>query len=105
MEDDKHDTLPSFHLFHSPVTPPPPLSTYLTQLGRIFHFSFDLVLVSTILAGVKRSTGLTVKTGDFENKDTRSYIERYLDVGEWVFDTSVAFMSTSSYFERRPPRF
>lgn len=77
----------------------------LTQLGRIFHFSFDLVLVSTILAGVKRSTGLTIKTNDFENKDTRSYIERYLDVGEWVFDTSVAFMSTSSYFERRPPRF
>ncbi|KAG5362891.1 hypothetical protein CJU89_2029 [Yarrowia sp. B02] len=51
-------------------------------LGRLFHFSFDLVLVSTVLAGIKRSTGLTIKTGDFENKDTRSYIERYLDVGD-----------------------
>lgn len=29
------------------------------QLGRVFHYTFDAILVSAFLAGVKRSTGLT----------------------------------------------
>jgi len=28
-------------------------------LGRLFHYTFDAVLLSAFLAGVKRSTGLT----------------------------------------------
>jgi hypothetical protein len=28
-------------------------------LGRLAHFTFDAVLLSAFLAGVKRSTGLT----------------------------------------------
>jgi len=70
-------------------------------LGRIAHYGFDLVLVSTVLAGIKRSTGLSVKADKIESKDLRSVVTKYLDVGEWVMDTSVAFMSTSQYFERR----
>jgi hypothetical protein len=41
-----------------------------------------------------------IKTSDIESKDTKGFVERYLDVGEWVFDTSVAFMGSSPYFER-----
>lgn len=26
-------------------------------LGRLFHYTFDIVLLSTVLAGVKRHTG------------------------------------------------
>jgi len=69
--------------------------------GRIVHVSFDLVLVSAVFAGVKRSTGLTLKTNNIESKDAKGFVERYLDVGEWVFDTSIAFMGNSSYFERK----
>ncbi|VVT56414.1 uncharacterized protein SAPINGB_P005046 [Magnusiomyces paraingens] len=70
-------------------------------IGKIVHLSVDLVLVSAVMAGVKRSTGLTLKTGEVENKDAKNLLEKYLDVGEWVFDTSVSFMSTSGYFERK----
>lgn len=30
------------------------------QLGRLAHYTFDAVLISAFLAGVKRSTGLTL---------------------------------------------
>jgi hypothetical protein len=61
----------------------------------------DLVLISAVMAGVKRSTGLTLKTNNIESKDAKSLVERYLDVGEWVFDASVAFMGNSAYCERK----
>ncbi|KAK9454880.1 hypothetical protein V1511DRAFT_501235 [Dipodascopsis uninucleata] len=71
------------------------------MIGKIFHISFDLVLVSALLAGVKRSTGLEFKTETIESSDFRTAVTRYLDVGEWVLDTGVAFMSSSPYFTRR----
>lgn len=36
-----------------------------------------------------------------ENKDVQSWIEKYLGVGEWVMDQSVAIAGSSSYFERK----
>jgi hypothetical protein len=27
--------------------------------GRLFHYAFDLMLISTLLAGIERNTGLT----------------------------------------------
>ncbi|TGZ84235.1 DUF1748-domain-containing protein [Ascodesmis nigricans] len=70
-------------------------------LGRLAHFGFDAILFSAFLAGVKRSTGLQVKTDQIESKDIRSAVVKYLDVGEWVMDQSIAFMGTSAYFERK----
>ncbi|KAL2755664.1 hypothetical protein ACRALDRAFT_2027365 [Sodiomyces alcalophilus JCM 7366] len=100
-----------------------------SKLGRLTHYAFDAVLsmfdsasfpqippvcrpltlraparlVSTVLAGMKRSTGLTFKTerAAGENKDVSSWIERYLGVGEWVMDQSVAIAGASGWFERR----
>ncbi|KAK9451623.1 uncharacterized protein V1518DRAFT_409057 [Limtongia smithiae] len=71
------------------------------SIGRIIHYSVDLVLVSAVLAGVKRSTGLAFKTDSIESTDVRSAVTKYLDVGEWVLDTSVAFMNSSPYFIRK----
>ncbi|KAF2102498.1 DUF1748-domain-containing protein, partial [Rhizodiscina lignyota] len=72
------------------------------QLGRIAHIAFDAVLVSAFLAGVKRSTGLTLRSdGLSESTELRKWIDNYLWVGEVVMDRSVALMSTSSYFERK----
>jgi len=35
------------------------------------------------------------------NKDVQSWVDRYLGVGEWVMDQSVAVMGASGYFERK----
>jgi hypothetical protein len=74
------------------------------KVGRLAHYAFDAVLISTILAGMKRSTGLTLRaekvTGEKESQVT-SWIDKYLGVGEWVMDQSVAIAGSSSWFERR----
>jgi len=73
-------------------------------LGRLTHYAFDAVLLSAFLAGVKRSTGLTpsFKPDSLtESKELKTWVEKYLGVGEWVMDQSVAIMGSSSYFERK----
>jgi len=73
-------------------------------LGRLVHYGFDAVLISTILAGMKRSTGLTpsFQTKKLtENKDVSYWVERYLSIGEFVLDQSVAVAGASSWFERK----
>ncbi|KAH7353972.1 duf1748 domain-containing protein [Plectosphaerella cucumerina] len=75
-----------------------------SKLGRLTHYAVDAVLISTVLAGMKRSTGLTpsFKTdrASGENKDMNKWIDKYLGVGEWVMDQSVAIASSSGWFER-----
>jgi len=53
---------------------------------------------------MKRSTGLTPsfkKESVSQNKDINGWIEKYLNVGEWVLDQSVAVAGASSFFERK----
>lgn len=72
-------------------------------VGRLTHYAFDAVLISALLAGMKRSTGLTpsVKTEAIsENKEVSKWINKYLDVGEWVMDQTVAIAGASGYFKR-----
>ncbi|KAG0017248.1 hypothetical protein BGZ80_008488 [Entomortierella chlamydospora] len=71
------------------------------MLGKLFHYAFDAILLSAVLAGIKRSTGLTVARNKIEGKDARSAVDKYLDIGEWVMDQGIIFMSTSKYFERK----
>jgi len=72
------------------------------RLGSLLHLGFDAVLVSAFLAGVRRSTGLTLKSKTVtENDSFAKYIDNYLWVGETVMDQGVAFLGTSRYFERR----
>ncbi|KAI1383928.1 DUF1748-domain-containing protein [Hypoxylon trugodes] len=73
------------------------------KLGRLTHYAVDAVLISTILAGMRRSTGLTFNTERIsvgENKDANKWIEKYLGVGEWVMDQSVAIAGSSGWFHR-----
>lgn len=35
-----------------------------------------------------------------EHEDVRSYAQKYLNMGEWIMDNSIVFMSNSSYFVR-----
>ncbi|KAF3099634.1 hypothetical protein TWF569_004672 [Orbilia oligospora] len=77
------------------------LAAKMGLLGKIIHLSVDAVIVSAFLAGVKRSTGLSFKTEKIESKDMRGMVNKYLDIGEWVMDQSIAVMGTSAYFERK----
>lgn len=43
----------------------------------------------------------SLQTDKIESKEIRSAFDKYLNVGEWVMDQSIAFMGTSSYFERK----
>ncbi|KAH9892186.1 hypothetical protein F4778DRAFT_751156 [Xylariomycetidae sp. FL2044] len=72
------------------------------KLGRLTHYAFDAVLISTIIAGMRRSTGLTFQKDRIggENKEMNKWVEKYLNVGEWVMDQSVAVAGTSSFFQR-----
>lgn len=67
------------------------------------HLSFDAVLLSALIAGVRRNTGLTLRPNTIENKDAKAVIAKYLEVGEWMLDTSATLMRASGYFERRLP--
>ncbi|KAF9338230.1 hypothetical protein BGZ93_003812 [Podila epicladia] len=71
------------------------------MISKIVHYAADAVLVSAVLAGIKRSTGLSVATHKIESNDVRGYVDQYLSVGEWVVDQGSAFMAASSYFERK----
>ncbi|KAJ2901837.1 hypothetical protein GGI21_004635, partial [Coemansia aciculifera] len=56
-------------------------------VGKLVHIGIDLVLLSTALAGIRRSTGLKFKPDSVvASKDMQSYIERYLSVGEMTMD-------------------
>ncbi|KAL2113734.1 hypothetical protein VUR80DRAFT_2703 [Thermomyces stellatus] len=75
-----------------------------SKLGRLTHYAFDAVLFSAFLAGMKRSTGLTPslktdKVGD--NQEVTKWIDKYLGVGEWVMDQSIAVAASSGWFERK----
>ncbi|KAG0173001.1 hypothetical protein DFQ28_006336 [Apophysomyces sp. BC1034] len=69
--------------------------------GKLIHYTADAVLVSAVLAGIKRNTGLQPSVAKIENDDIRGYVQKYLNVGEWVLDNSVVFMNNSEYFERK----
>jgi hypothetical protein len=53
------------------------------------------------LAGIKRNTGLTPKKEIVESAEIQGYFQKYLDAGEYVYDTSVGFMNASQYFVRK----
>lgn len=69
-------------------------------VGRLVHYSVDAVLISTVLAGIRRSYGLKFKSSRLEGSDFHNLMVRYLDVGEWMMDTSYLLLSHSQYFEQ-----
>ncbi|KAK1071669.1 hypothetical protein LTR33_010398 [Friedmanniomyces endolithicus] len=92
------------HPLTSQIPLPSAIDLIVSQLGRLAHYTFDAVLFSAFLAGVRRSTGLTpsIKPESMtESPKVKSWIENYLWVGETIMDQSVALMGSSGYFERK----
>ncbi|KAH9052871.1 hypothetical protein EDB83DRAFT_2225864 [Lactarius deliciosus] len=69
-------------------------------LGRLAHYAFDAILLSTVAAGVKRTTGFAPDTEFISNPTIRSFTQSYLGFGETVFDAIQGTVVTSPYFKR-----
>ncbi|GJJ08294.1 hypothetical protein Clacol_002505 [Clathrus columnatus] len=69
-------------------------------LGRLLHYAIDAALVSTVLAGVRRSSGFTVNTPILTDPTLRSIADKYLGIGETIFDVVQATTVNSSYFKK-----
>ncbi|KAI8367657.1 uncharacterized protein BYT42DRAFT_618074 [Radiomyces spectabilis] len=69
--------------------------------GKLFHFAADAMLITTVLAGIKRNTGLQIATSKIEDNNIRSYLDKYLDFGDTLLDQAVYQMQKSGYFERK----
>ncbi len=56
----KHLEPPRIHLItHRPLRRPKQLQLLFMMIGRLVHYAFDAAMVSTVLAGVRRSSGFT----------------------------------------------
>ncbi|KAJ9105377.1 hypothetical protein QFC21_001746 [Naganishia friedmannii] len=70
-------------------------------IGRLFHYGFDLLAVSTIIAGVKKSTGYAPDTKKIESEGVRSVVDSYLSMGDSVFSTISGMAVSSQWFDRK----
>ncbi|POV97631.1 hypothetical protein PSHT_14423 [Puccinia striiformis] len=50
-------------------------------VGCITHYVFDLVLISTVLAGIKRNTGYSVKLEELPEGTPCTITSSYLQAG------------------------
>ncbi|KAI9136538.1 hypothetical protein BKA69DRAFT_1103456 [Paraphysoderma sedebokerense] len=69
---------------------------------KVLHIAIDLALVSTIFAGIRRSSGYKPATDKIENEKIRYVADKFFDAGEWIMDRSVEQMSKyPEYFKRK----
>ncbi|KAJ8072557.1 hypothetical protein PQX77_003746 [Marasmius sp. AFHP31] len=69
-------------------------------IGRLVHYAFDAAMLSTVLAGVRRSSGFTPDASKIEQPALRTAAETFLSVGETVFDMVQGTAVNSQYFKR-----
>jgi len=69
-------------------------------LGRLAHYAVDGVLLSTVIAGVRRSSGFSPDTSKISDPTARSLAEKFLSVGETVFDMVQGTAINSAYFKK-----
>lgn len=74
-----------------------------TMMGRLVHYAADALMVSTILAGVKHSTGTTLDTTKVTEPNVRSAVQYYLSAGEFLFNRAVSFAQGSQFFRPAEP--
>ncbi|KAI9637364.1 uncharacterized protein MKK02DRAFT_43290 [Dioszegia hungarica] len=69
-------------------------------LGRLFHWGFDAMAISALLAGVKKTTGFSPATEMIPDSSVRSIANGYLGAGETIFNLVSGQAVTSQYFKR-----
>lgn len=95
-------------------------------LGRLAHYGFDLLAVSTIVAGIKKTTGfacvyipeapqlrpfhlqatvllcISPQTALISDDTARSVADSYLGIGETIFASVSGIAVNSQYWGRDP---
>ncbi|KAF8450882.1 DUF1748-domain-containing protein [Boletus edulis BED1] len=72
------------------------------MFGSLFRLAVDALLFSAFLAGIKRTTGLTLALSQVPNKDIRQLLQTYLEfAGEYAFDFAVVVFGVSPLVVRR----
>jgi len=69
-------------------------------VARVFHYAVDAVLLSTVIAGVRRSSGFTPDAMAITDPTIRSVAERFLGIGESIFDMVQTTAVNSTYFRK-----
>jgi len=69
-------------------------------LGRLLHYTLDAIMLSTVVAGIRRSSGFEPQTALIPEQNIRSVAESFLGVGETIFDIAQATAVSSSYWRR-----
>ncbi|WVQ99962.1 hypothetical protein IAU59_007105 [Kwoniella sp. CBS 9459] len=69
-------------------------------LGRLVHYGLDALAITTILAGVKKTTGYAPSTDLIPDSSIKSITDSYLSAGETVFGIVAGQAVTSQYFKR-----
>ncbi|TEB34460.1 DUF1748-domain-containing protein [Coprinellus micaceus] len=72
-------------------------------IGRLVHYAVDAALLSTVIAGVRRSSGFSPDTSAITDPTMRGVADKFLGVGETVFDMLQGTAVNSSYFKRNTP--
>ncbi|CAD6579773.1 MAG: hypothetical protein TREMPRED_002564 [Tremellales sp. Tagirdzhanova-0007] len=69
-------------------------------LGRLAHYAFDALAISTILAGVKKSTGFVPATNLIPDSSVKTVADSYFSAGETIFNIASGQAVTSQWFKR-----
>lgn len=72
------------------------------MVGMIPNALFLVVITSTILAGLRRGTGLTFQTKQIQNATGSKCMAVYLAIGEWSYDRMAGFARGNRYFKYDP---
>ncbi|WWC70267.1 uncharacterized protein I206_104217 [Kwoniella pini CBS 10737] len=70
-------------------------------LGKVGHWMFDLIAISTIIAGVKKNTGYGFHLALIQDTAIRSFLDSYFQLGETVFGIISGYVVNSRYFKRQ----
>ncbi|KAJ2747949.1 hypothetical protein GGI20_000036 [Coemansia sp. BCRC 34301] len=70
----------------------------MAMIGRLVHYGIDFVLISTALAGIRRSTGPKL---DDVNSTIQGMVRQYLDVGERMIDYASPWLADSRLFTKQ----
>ncbi|KAL1405430.1 putative protein [Vanrija pseudolonga] len=71
------------------------------MFGKLTRLAIDLVAISTLLAGIARSTGYHFNTRRFKDATIRNLLDSYLAIGDNVFAFASGFAVSSSFFYRK----
>jgi len=71
------------------------------MFGKLAHLIVDAILISACLAGIRRSTGLSLSIAKVPSKDLRQLLLQYLALGEYSLDAAIMIMGQSNYFVRK----